>query len=270
MSTAQPSTAAGLAYRAAGERDAPVALFVHGYPESSYMWRAALDALADAGWRGVAPDLPGFGDSPPDPRGSWEHHMEALERFVDELELAPVALVTHDWGVLVGLRWACDHPSSINALVISDGGFFADRRWHDLANTMRTPGAGEELVASYTREAFDAAMRALSSGVDETALEEYWKGFDGQVRRHGHLELYRSGDFEKLAPYEGRLAQLGVPTLILWGEQDPFAGVRMAHRFHEEIPASQLLVFPGAGHFVWEDEPAGTSAALVAFLRRSL
>ena len=63
-----------------------------------------------------------------------------------ELELGPVALVTHDWGVLIGLRWACDHPGAVSALVISDGGFFADRRWHDLANVMRTPGEGEKLI----------------------------------------------------------------------------------------------------------------------------
>ena len=56
--------------------------------------------------------------------------------------------MTHDWGVLIGLRWACDHPASVTALVISDGGFFADRRWHDLANVMRTPGDGERLVRS--------------------------------------------------------------------------------------------------------------------------
>jgi haloalkane dehalogenase len=88
--------AAGLAYRTAGPADGRVALLVHGYPESSYMWRHAIAALADAGWRAVAPDLPGYGDSEPDPPGTWEHHMEALERFVDELELRPVTLVTHD------------------------------------------------------------------------------------------------------------------------------------------------------------------------------
>jgi haloalkane dehalogenase len=263
------SVAAGLAYRSAGAPDAPAVLFVHGYPESSYMWRGALEALEGSGWRGVAPDLPGFGDTPPDPPGTWEHHMEALERFVEELGIAPVALVTHDWGVLVGLRWACDHPASVRALVISDGGFFADRRWHDLAKVMRTPGKGEELVSSYTREAFDPGMRALSSGMDDRALDEYWKGFADETRRLGHLELYRSGDFEKLAPYEGRLAQLGVPALILWGAEDQFASVRMAHRFHEELPGSELEVFSGAGHFVWDDEPAGACAALMSFLARN-
>src|SRR5271168_458407 len=131
---------------------------------------------------------------------------------------------------MIGLRWACEHPDAVNALVISDGGFFSDRRWHDLANVMRTPGEGEKLIASYTREGFGAAMHAVSSGMDERALDEYWKAFADDRRRFAHLELYRSGDFEKLVPYDGRLVALGVPALIVWGEQDRFAGVKMAHR----------------------------------------
>jgi haloalkane dehalogenase len=260
--------AAGLAYREAGESNERVALLVHGYPESSYMWRTALDALSEAGWRALAPDLPGYGDSAPDPPGTWERHIEALERFVAELRLGPVTLVTHDWGVPIGLRWACDRPGAVNALVISDGGFFADRRWHDLANVMRTPGDGERLIAGYTREGFAAAMRAASSGMGDDAVEEYWKGFADETRRRGHLELYRSGDFDKLGPYAGRVAALGVPTLILWGEDDRFASVRMAHRFHEEIPGSELTVMQETGHFVWEDQPDRAAGLLVEFLLR--
>jgi haloalkane dehalogenase len=263
-----------LAYRHAGDPDAPPVLFVHGYPESSYMWHHALDALAAAGWRGLAPDLPGYGDSPLGPdglgSGTWERHMEALAQFSEELELGPAVLVTHDWGVPIGLRWACDHPGVASALVISDGGFFSDRRWHDLANVMRTPGEGEKLIAAYTREGFANAMRAVSDGMSEAAIDEYWKAFADDHRRLAQLELYRSGEFDKLAPYEGRLATLALPTLIVWGEQDRFAGVSMAERFHDELPDSELLVLDGAGHFVWDDQPERTSQALVDFLARRL
>jgi haloalkane dehalogenase len=261
--------AGGLAYRQAGEQTAPAVLLVHGYPESSYMWHRALPALADAGWRALAPDLPGYGDSEPGTEsGSWEAHVQALARFVDELQPGPVALVTHDWGVMIGLRWACDHPGAASALVISDGGFFSDRRWHDLANVMRTPGDGERLIEGYTREGFAGAMGAVSNGIDEEALTEYWKAFADDARRRRHLELYRSGDFDKLVPYEGRLATLGLPALILWGARDRFAGVRMAQRFHDQLPGSELEVIEDAGHFVWDDEPERSTAALVDFLRR--
>jgi haloalkane dehalogenase len=232
------------------------------------MWHDVLPALAEAGWRALAPDLPGYGDSEPDPPGTWERHVQALERFVRELDLGPVALVTHDWGVPIGLRWACENPGAVSALAISDGGFFADRRWHDLANVMRTPGKGEELISSYTREGFFATMRTVSSGMTEAALEDYWKAFADDTRRLGHLELYRSGDFEKLAPYEGGVAALGVPALIVWGEEDRFASVQMAHRFHEELPGSELAIFEDAGHFVWDDEPERAARVLVDFLER--
>ncbi len=57
-----------------------------------------------------APDLHGFGDSEPDRPGTWEHHMESLEAFRREIGLERVVLVVHDWGGLIGLRWACDQP----------------------------------------------------------------------------------------------------------------------------------------------------------------
>jgi haloalkane dehalogenase len=169
---------------------------------------------------------------------------------------------------MIGLRWACDHPGALRALVISDGGFFADRRWHDLANLMRTPEEGERLVRGFTRQALGEGLRGLSSGLDDGALDEYWKGFADDERRLAHLELYRSGDFEKLEPYEGAVSRLGVPTLILWGGQDHFASPKMAHRFQAEIPGSELNVLDEAGHFVWEDAPARTTELLVEFLGR--
>lgn len=266
----QLGTAAGLAYREAGPSAGEPVLLVHGYPESSYMWRHALARLADAGWHAVAPDLPGYGDSEPDPPGTWERHMDALGRFIEALNLERFVLVTHDWGVPIGLRWACDNPGSAAALVISDGGFFADRRWHDLGNLMRTPGEGERLIESYTRETFGSAMRGGSSGMSDQALDEYWKAFADGPRRRAHLELYRSGDFEKLEPYEGRVAGLALPSLIVWGGQDRFASPKMARRFHDEIPGSELVILDEAGHFVWEDEPERTTDALLGFLERTL
>ena len=258
----------GLAYREQGPQGDRVVLFIHGYPESSYMWRHALTAVAEAGWRGLAPDLPGFGDSPTDRPGTWERHMEALDRFVKTLELPPVVLVTHDWGVLVGLRWACDHPGAALALVISDGGYFADRRWHHLDNVMRTPEEGEKLVRAYTRDGLAGALRGLSTGMDEDSIDEYWKAFADDERRLAQLDLYRSGDFDKLEPYERALAMLNVPALILWGAQDRFTTPKNGERFHSELTDSELTVLDDAGHFVWEDSPLQTSELLVDFLDR--
>lgn len=236
------------------------ALLVHGYPESSYMWRDTLAALAATGVRAVAPDLPGFGDSEPDQPGTWERHVAALERFRDGLGLERVALVAHDWGVMIGLRWACDNPEAVAALVVADGGFFADLHWHGMGEAMRTAGDGERLIEAFERDGFDALLRSQSPGMTDAALDEYWKGFADTTRRHCHLDLYRSGNFDKLAPYEGRLAALGVPMLVLWGAGDRFSSPRMAQRYCDEVPGAEAIVFEDAGHFIFDDEPRAAAA----------
>jgi haloalkane dehalogenase len=262
--------AAGLAYREAGPEDGPVALLVHGFPESSHMWQALLGELADAGWRGIAPDLAGYGDSDPDPPATWDRHVAALGRFAGELELRDIVLVVHDWGGLIALRWACDTPGAVRGMVISDTGFFSDGRWHGLADVLRTPGTGEELVDTMTREGFGAALESMAPGMDDRALDEYFKAFAGDARRRGHLDLYRSGDFERLQPYEGRLAELGVPVLLLWGETDAFVPVAAAQRFAAELPDTELVVLDGVGHFLFDDDPGRANAAVLDFLTRRL
>src|SRR4029079_9345289 len=112
------------------------------------MWRDVLEALADSGRRALAPDLPGFGNSPPDPPGTWERQTKAVERFRNEVGLERIALVVHDWGGMIGLRWACEHPEAVAALVVSGTGFFPDGKWHGMARALRTAGEGERMVSS--------------------------------------------------------------------------------------------------------------------------
>ncbi len=256
-----------LHFREAGAADAPVALLLHGYPNSSYMWGDVLGAVAAAGWRAVAPDLPGFGDSPLDGRtGTWEEHVDALEEFVVAHELAPVALLVHDWGGLIGLRWACEHPAAIRALVLMDTGFFPDGRWHGLARAMRTPGELDEVFAQMNRKSFGELLHQVAPNATEEAIDEYFKGFATLEQRAAHLALYRSGDFEKLEPYQGALAAMDVPTFVLWGAGDDYAPVAGAYRFGLEIPHAEVVVLEEAGHFLTEDAPERVAAELGRFL----
>jgi haloalkane dehalogenase len=258
--------AAGLSYRESGPADGPVALLLHGYPESSFMWTGVMPAVADAGWRAVAPDLAGFGDSPPDPPGTWERRAESIERFRRELGIERCVPVMHDWGGLIGMWWACEHPEAVKAFVISSTGFFPDGRWHGMAKALREPGTGEQLLESVDRVGFAAMLRSQSPGMSDEAIGEYWKAYADDERRRGQLEMYRSGDFSKLERFE--LASLGVPALLVWGEDDEFAPVARARRFDRELPATELVVVEGARHFVWEDSPDECAGALTRFLAR--
>lgn len=260
----------GVVYReslpARFDGSAPTALALHGYPTSSYLWRNVLPAIAEAGYRGLAPDLPGFGDSPADLPGTWERQIENVERFRRALELEHVALIVHDWGGLIGLRWACDHPGAANALVITDTGFFPDGKWHGLAKTLQTEGEGEQVLENMTRDLFAAGVRSVSAEMPDDAIDDFYKAYSDPERRKSQLDLYRSGDFAKLEPYRGKLAELGVPTLILWGANDQFAPVAGGYRFQKEIPGARLVVLDDAGHFLMEDAPERTAREIARFL----
>jgi haloalkane dehalogenase len=260
----------GISYREvqpdAWEGSGATALFLHGYPTSSYLWRNVLPAVAAAGCRAVAPDLPGFGDSPPDLPGTWERQVENVERFRQALGLDELILGVHDWGGLIGLRWACDHPDAVRALVITDTGFFPDGKWHGMAKTLRTEGEGEQVVENVNREFFGMALGQISPAVPADALDEYFKAYGDAERRRNQLDLYRSGDFEKLEPYRGKLTALGVPAKIVWGAKDEFAPVAGAYRFTKELPGAELVVLDDVGHFLMEDEPDRVAREIATFV----
>ena len=226
----------GLAWREAGPPDGDPVLLVHGFPESSYMWRDVLPALGDAGWRAVAPDLAGFGDSPPDPSGTWERHIERLEEFREQLDIDTCVLVVHDWGGLIGLRWACDNAGAATALVISSSGYFPDGRWHGLAETMRTAGVGEQLMADLTRDAFAELLDHSSVGIDESAVGEYWKAFADERRREGPSRALPLRGLREARALRGRTgrarragaARLGRPRRVLPRGRGPPPGPRAA------------------------------------------
>ena len=134
---------------------------------------------------------------------------------------------------------------------------------------MRTPGQGETLVNSTSRAEFGTLLKAASDSLDDDVLDEYWKAFESREARHGWLELYRSFDMDELEPYQAKLAALGVPALVLWGEGDEFLPVGYASRFAQQIPGAKLVLLENVRHFLFEDEPERCAREVIAFLDES-
>jgi haloalkane dehalogenase len=267
MTAVQPRRAAALPYRDVkpeGEPTGDPVVLIHGFPESSLMWEPVMAALADAGRRAIAPDLYRLGDCGDDAPTTFEGSLRAFGDFVDELAIERVALVVHDWGGFIGLAWACDHPDRVSALVISNTGFFADGRWHGMAEAVRGE-QGEQVVAAIDRAGFEGLLRT-SGEFDDAAIDAYWRPFAEGRGQRATLDFYRSMDFSKLVPYQGRLAELGVPALLLWGPEDQFAPLAGARRFEREIPGARLVTVDGAGHFVFDQEPERCAREVVSFL----
>lgn len=256
----------GIAYREAGPPEGPVAVLVHGFPESSVMWGALQEALAAAGIRSIAPDLIGLGDSAADRPGTWHNQIEMIARLHAGLGLDRVALVVHDWGGLIALRWACDHPEHVSALVISDTGFFADGKWNAVAQAARTPGTGEELAANMSRELLGQMLTGVCPPMPEEHIDAYWAAFERGDGRRTMLDFYRTCEFPELEPYEPKLAALHVPTLLAWGAKDEFAPIGGAYRFAKQIPHAEMAIFDDLGHFLFDEDPGPVAERVAGFL----
>ena len=102
-------------------------VFFHGEPTWSFLWRKVIPPVRDAGYRCIAPDLPGFGrsDKPTDLEWySYDRHVEAIAPLLEELDLRDATVVVHDWGGPIGLRLAVEHPDRVARMVVLDTGLF--------------------------------------------------------------------------------------------------------------------------------------------------
>lgn len=222
----------------------PPIVWLHGVPTSGDDWEPFL---ARAG--GYAPDLPGFGRS--SKRGDGDFTMTGLGRFTgafaDALGLDRVRLVVHDWGG-AALQWAIANPSRVEKLVVMDAvPLLEGYRWHRWARIWRTPGLGE-LAMGFSAKG--VLRRALPEGIGAPAAAHWDEGTQRAV-----LRLYRSAPPDALAAAGRDLAKLrDVPSLVVWGADDPYLGTEFAERYAEVLGA-RLVVRDGAGHWPWVDAP---------------
>lgn len=242
-------------------------LFLHGVPDSADMWNGIMDRL-EGQYRCLAPDLPGLGRSVAPPHFSCS--LEHMAGFIQELLDAtcppfPLNLVVTDFGALYGLAWAVTHPAHVRRLAVVGGAsFFPDYRWHADARLLRLPVVGDLAMATMRRAGFVKRMVSSAPGLGEehfARLYDQWLQH-ASVRRM-MLRLYRSIDFKDFAPWQQRLLQLtaSVPTLVLWGDRDPFIAPHYAERFG----AGRVEHFPRYGHWLALEAPDEVALRLQAF-----
>ena len=143
-----------MAYREAGSRDAPVALFLHGNPTSSYIWRNIIPLVAPVA-HCIAPDLIGFGQSgKPDIAYRFEDHVRYLDAFLAESQISSAYLVVQDWGSGLGLHLAARRPEFVRGLAFMEfirpiptwEEFLRGSKAREIFRKFRTPGEGETLI----------------------------------------------------------------------------------------------------------------------------
>ncbi|WP_042454301.1 alpha/beta fold hydrolase [Neobacillus dielmonensis] len=240
-----------------GPEDAPLVLLIHGVPESSMLWKHVIPEISALGFRVIAPDLPGFGDSDRfTDESNWRNYVAFINHFMNALGLDKIHLVVHDWGGMIGLRWACVHHEQVESLIISDTLLMPGYSWHPLAKKWRTPGLGEKVVeAMANKEAWMAGMKQEIPSVEEHILEDFFKVFEMADKRNVILDLYRSSNSQLVEPYQ-KLCEIKSPVTILWGENDPYISKDFAYKMQDlQFPHATVHILPNTGHFIYVEAP---------------
>jgi pimeloyl-ACP methyl ester carboxylesterase len=229
-------------------------LYVHGVPTNADDWTLFLRRTG-----GLAPDLPGFGRSGKRGDGDYTMHRFGpwLDRFLADRGVDRFSLVVHDWGG-VGLWLAQAYPERVERLVIINSvPLLPGYRWHRTARLWRTRGVGELVMGSVSR----FTLKQLTRGSNATKgpmpgawLDSVAEHLDLGTQR-AILRLYRSAGPEALAAAGERLGLLTCPTLVVWGDADPYIPSSFADAYATRIPGAQVHHLPDAGHWPWLDRP---------------
>src|SRR5437899_1917029 len=143
-----------MAYREAGAPDAPVALFLHGNPTSSYIWRNIIPLVARVA-HCIAPDLIGFGQSgKPDIAYRFEDHARYLDAFIAKAGIGSAYLVAQDWGTALAFHLAERRPDFVRGLAFMEfirpiptwEEFLRGVQAREIFRKFRTPQEGEKLI----------------------------------------------------------------------------------------------------------------------------
>jgi len=253
----------------------PVVLF-HGEPTWSFLYRKIIPILAEAGYRAVAPDYPGFGrsDKPVDPDWyTYDRHVTAMSALAEELDLEGATAVVQDWGGPIGLRTAVESPARFDRLSILNTGLFtgggripeAFQVWRDFVRDNR------DLPVAMIMG--NAAVRRW----DETVLAAYEAPFPTVDHKAG---AWRFPLIVPLADEDPGAAEMAAtrtalgewtdPVQVLFSTGDPIFSTRTGQRWVDHIPgATELETIEDAGHFLQEDAGEEVGAALRDFLART-
>jgi pimeloyl-ACP methyl ester carboxylesterase len=262
-----------MSYRRAGR--GPVLVLLHGIAGTSATWEDVIPALAES-HTVIAPDLLGHGDSAK-PAGDYSlgNYANAVRDLLESLGLERATIVGHSLGGGVAMQFAYQYPERCQRLVlVASGGL--GREVHALLRAAALPGANVVLpwLCVAGRRSVGRIVHALGrAGLHASAdLEETWRSFvslEDPAARRAFLHTVRGiidlGG-QRVSASDRLYLAAELPTLVIWGEQDPLIPVRHAREAHERMPRSRLEIFPGAGHYPHRDCPERFASVLLDFV----
>jgi epoxide hydrolase 4 len=265
-----------------GPEDGTPVLFVHGFPEFWWSWRHQLEACAEAGYRAVAMDLRGFGESDrPDDVAAYAlaNSLADVTAVIDSVG-GHAALVSHDWGGALGWVYGALVPDKVERLVVMNAphpNAYADLG-HHLPQLQASwymfffqfEGVAEEVLARNGHELlrawfYDTATVKLS----EEEIARYLELFSRPGALTAGLNWYRANvpPESYLSEQRLELPPITCPAMLLWGLDDAYLTFELGRRAGTFCAGPFALhSLPDTGHWIQQERPDEVNELLLGFL----
>jgi pimeloyl-ACP methyl ester carboxylesterase len=245
----------------------PAVILLHDEGSSLHTWSVWNDSLSQQ-YQVISVDLPGFGLTGPNPRGSYSTFMYAnfLDQLADSLQLKKFTLAGVGLGAQIAWVYAIEHQQRLDKLILMSAPGYEAPNESALNYLARTPVVNS-LMWRITPRAFFRLM-----------LEEVWADdrqiTDSLVQRHFDLAL-RPGNREAFThraavrdnrPPSDFVKDINVPTLILWGAEDAQLSPQHAYDFHKAIRGALIKIYQNTGHWPQEENGPESAGDVRAFL----
>ncbi|MBS0515210.1 MAG: haloalkane dehalogenase [Proteobacteria bacterium] len=272
------------AMRVGSNAAAPVALFLHGNPTSSYIWRNIMPHVAPAA-RCIAPDLIGFGQSgKPDIEYRFADIARYLDAFIEAMQIESAYLVAQDWGTAFAFHLAARRPQWVRGLAFMEfirpmptwEDFHQSPAAREMFRKFRTPGIGERLILDDNAFIERVLPGSVARGLTEAAHAVYRAPF---ATRQSRLPTWRlpnelpiagePADVDAaLKTAHAALAVSKYPKLLFVGNPGALVSPAFADQFTASLHDCELVKLPNGLHYLQEDHPELIGTAVASFIAK--
>ncbi|GLS23981.1 haloalkane dehalogenase [Labrys miyagiensis] len=279
-----PVLGSTMAYREYRRPGAPVALFLHGNPTSSYIWRNIMPLVAPFA-HCIAPDLIGFGQSgKPDIDYRFQDHVRYLDAFIEKMGITSAYLVAQDWGTALAFHLAARRPEFVRGLAFMEfirpmpswEDFVRRTAEREIFRKFRTPGEGEQLILEGNAFVEGVLPGAIMRTLSEDEMAVYRAPFPTPQSRR---PTWR---FPNELPIEGQpadvyalmeeahraLASSRYPKLLFAGNPGALIAPDFAERFAAGLHDCEFVQLPSGAHYLQEDHPEEIGWAVAGWIER--
>ena len=253
-----------------GPRDGLPVILLHGSNADLFTWQPWAEALRGDS-RIIRFDQIGHGltGAASDEDYGSERYVETVDLVADKLGLDTFVLAGNSMGGSIAMRYAMEHPERLSGLVLVDAGGADIKRegGGNIAFTLaRTPVIGNIMSQMLPRSIIERSLSQSVSNQDvvtQAAVDRYWD----MARYPGNRAATRARFSQSYKPFDAaKVAQVTVPTLVMWGEEDALIPYAAAGWYMEHLPNAELANYPGIGHIPMEEAPVKTVADLRKWL----